>query len=288
MPDLKIDTLTSAPAVRPDSMTTAAVDSVNIPSPFLKTSCRDIDAPVKTSFPLSSLTVGRIPFSNGLQGIERPLLPGYNTGVMCLLIITFLFLAANFRHYSTFVKTFTQDLWKVRNRSNIFDDHTMSETRVLASFIMVLCVSEGIILYSAIAPHIRPAPIFASIGLITAIALIFYLLQIAAYRTVGYVFTSSQNTIQWIRGFRASQSLLGITLVIPALIVLFNPGLDTAITAISLGLYILARIIFIFKGFRIFYINSFSLIYFILYLCTLEIIPPIIMCKTAVFVTLHF
>ncbi|MCH5320108.1 MAG: DUF4271 domain-containing protein, partial [Paramuribaculum sp.] len=41
----------------------------------------------------------------------------------------------------------------------------------------------------------------------------------------------------------------------------------------AMVLYVLARIMFIVKGFRIFYTNSASIVYFILYLCSLEIVP---------------
>ncbi|MBP3590263.1 MAG: DUF4271 domain-containing protein, partial [Muribaculaceae bacterium] len=40
-------------------------------------------------------------------------------------------------------------------------------------------------------------------------------------------------------------------------------------------IYVSARLIFIIKGFKIFYNGFISLIYFILYLCTLEIVPLI-------------
>ncbi|MBR5727625.1 MAG: DUF4271 domain-containing protein, partial [Muribaculaceae bacterium] len=41
-------------------------------------------------------------------------------------------------------------------------------------------------------------------------------------------------------------------------------------------LYICARFIFIFKGIRIFYSNLLSILYFILYLCGVEIVPLIV------------
>lgn len=105
------------------------------------------------------------------------------------------------------------------------------------------------------------------------VAAAYYLFEIAAYSTVGWVFGGKFAYTQWIKGFNASQSLLGITLIVPALIVLFNPSLGKSMTIIAIVLYGLARFIFICKGFRIFYKNPYSLIYFILYLCALEIAP---------------
>ena len=44
-------------------------------------------------------------------------------------------------------------------------------------------------------------------------------------------------------------------------------------------LYLVVRLIFICKGFRLFYDNLLSSVYFILYLCTLEIAPLILLYK---------
>ncbi len=279
MPQVQLtDTLTA---------TTAASD---IKNPFEAVTCRmDQAADAATAYGRKvSFTTGRAPYTWGIAGEPRPMLPGYDTGVMCLLIGAFLILAANFRHYSTFVKTFAQDLWKLRNRDNVFDDHTMSETRVNFSFTLLLCLSEGIILYSVIQHYVGRLPIFGTVVFTTLLAALFYIIQSVCYRAVGYVFTTSEYSVQWVKGFRASQLLLGIALLVPALLVLFNPGLTMIMAALAVTLYIMARIIFIIKGFRIFYNNSFSLVYFILYLCTLEILPPLVLCKAAFCTVLLF
>lgn len=286
---IQTDSLPLIDAAKETTIDTVASDSLSavIADPFEATHCHEPESPRPLTH--DYYTLGVVPFTQGLPVLPRPKLPGYDTGVMCLLLLTFLFLSANFRHYSTFVKTFAQDLWKVRNRSNIFDDHTLSETRVQASFILLLCVSEGILMYCAIAPHLSSgASIFSCVAICTGVAIFYYAAQLVAYRAVGYTFTTAQRASEWIKGFRASQSLLGITLVVPALVVLFNPGIAPAVIAIGMSLYVLARIIFILKGFRIFYINSFSLVYFILYLCALEILPPYVLARAAYNLSLLF
>ncbi len=276
------DSLNNTAVESADSVIESADSTLIEPvNPFDKQVCVHDDAPESIALAGNYFTIGRPDYTYGLRGEPRPMLPGYDNGVMCLLLGAFLILAANFRHYSTFLKTFTQDLWKVRNRSNVFDDHTMSETRVLMSMVILLCVSEGTILYSAIAIAIPGVPIFPVVGICTLLAMVYYIVQILTYQTIGYAFTTGENTIQWIKGYRASQSLLGIALVGPAVIVIFNPGATTAVCIISLSLYVVARLIFILKGFRIFFTNCFSLIYFILYLCSVELLPPFIICKLA-------
>ena len=116
---------------------------------------------------------------------------------------------------------------------------------------------------------------------IVALCGAFYLLQIITYWCVGYAFTTSSGRKMWLRGFYAVQTFLGFGLAIPALVTVFYP--DAARLAVTIGaiLYIFSRIVFISKGFRIFYQNYWSLLYFILYLCTLEITPLVIIYRTA-------
>lgn len=229
---------------------------------------------------------GRVAYTEGIEPVMRNELPGYNSGVMTIVIVLFVIITLNVRHYSTFLKTFAQNLFSVRKRQNVFDDRsTMSETRVLLSLILLLCVSEGILLFSMARMGVYVIDNFRGVAAFTGLAGIYYVLQLAAYRTVGYVFTSPARADMWVKGFNASQSLLGLTLIAPALLALFNPSAVPTLLVISAVLYVISRIIFIYKGFRIFYNNSLALIYFILYLCSLEIIPLLLIYKASISLT---
>ncbi len=74
-----------------------------------------------------------------------------------------------------------------------------------------------------------------------------------------------------------TQPFAGLALSIPAAIFIAHPEWAPALTVCALVLYLAARILFIIKGFRIFYRGFGSFVYFILYLCTLEIIPAWLM-----------
>lgn len=246
--------------------------------------CHEVDAPRIVR--LKNATLGRVAYAEGVRPEPRAMLPGYDSGVMAILVGLFLVIAMNLRHYSTFINTFAQDLFSVRRRANVFDaNHTMSETRVLLSLVALVCFCEGILLFSSLTLHGATMGAFAGVGLLSLLAMAYYGWQVIAYRTVGYLFTSGADTKQWLKGFNASQSLLGLTLVVPAMLSLFNPGLAPLLLSIGVFLYGVARVIFISKGFRIFYDNYASLVYFILYLCTLEIAPPIMLYRLASYVT---
>lgn len=238
------------------------------------TFCREADAPRVVTEHVA--VTGNIPYLKGLAPMQRPLLPGYDSGVVCLILGVFMVAALNIRHYSSFLTSLVHDLWQVRRRSNAFDDATVSEMRMTLSFVLLLCVGEGILLFSSsLGPGLSSWPFFHII-IFTGVAAACYIFQLTAYTVVGHVFTGRVEARQWVKGFVASQSLLGIGLTVPAIVVLFDPGLSAVMCGIGVLLYLLARMTFIFKGFRIFYTIPSSLVYFILYLCTLEIVPLLI------------
>jgi hypothetical protein len=103
--------------------------------------------------------------------------------------------------------------------------------------------------------------------------------QLLAYKVIGYVFADKEMTEQLVNGFNSSQTLLGFLLLFPAMLLLFYPAVTEIMAVIGVIFYVLARFIFIYKGFRIFYSDFSSLLYFILYLCTVEVIPVILLIR---------
>lgn len=210
--------------------------------------------------------------------------PGYDSGVLTMIIASFLLVAFSFRNASRLWKTFFQDLTVVRRRANLFDERTVGEKWVIAAMLIQTCVYEGLMLFAMLSVNGRwtpQDPVFPTIAALTGLAALLYLFQSAACFTVGYAFTDQAGRIQWLRGLNASQAVTGFALVIPALGSLFHPEASGILLYCGGLLYILGRFVFICKGFRIFYHGISSLLYFILYLCTLEIIPVIMICMGA-------
>ena len=216
---------------------------------------------------------------DGLEPAPRANNAGSHTGLLAALAIIFIVIAYNFRHLARLVKIYTEDLVKVRHgRDNVFDERPATDFNILVLLIILFVVCGGILLSAAININIggydRPGPIEFVIQ-VTAIVAGYYLFQLLAYQTLGYTFTPTEGRREWIRGFFASQALLGIVLALPASLTIFYPHTMGWTILAGIICYFIARIFFILKGFRIFYDRISSLLYFILYLCTLEIIPLI-------------
>ena len=226
----------------------------------------------------------------GIEGSPRPVNAGDNSGVLALLTAMFLAMMLSYRKCRRLFYVLWQEMLGMRSRENAFDESTGNERWAIALMSVQWCVCIGLLLYSAISsigPETglcvppRPENAFADTGRLICLAATYFLTQMAAYWLLGYTFATQAGSRLLMQGFTSSQCLLGFALIVPALVGIFYPPTAKAMVITGAALYILARIVFISKGFRIFYQNFGSLLYFILYLCTLEIVPALIVLETA-------
>ncbi len=265
---------------------TAALPAIDIPVGTAGI-CRDYESPLtQTEIDVFSSAGRNYDYNSGLIGDMRSSSPNYDAGVAAIVLGMFLILCVGLRNSVAYLRTCVQELWSVRNRENAFDDRTASETRAMLSMLTLTCFCEGVMAYA----YVRHSGSVAftpgwSILLFVLLASVYMLFEAIAYRMVGFVFTTPQLSEQWLKGFYSSQGLLGVALAVPALVALFDPDIAYEMLICGGCLYVLSRIIFICKGFRIFYNNLFSLVYFILYLCTLEIIPLLLVIKAGVYLS---
>ena len=261
--------------LQPANDSTTVIDSSSIDS--------IITVADSSSLKTKTDTVTIAPYLSGNEPMARTNHPGHDSGIMMLLAFTFILVSFSFKYYRRMLSTYGQDLWNVRNRANAFDEHTSNEHSVIGILIFQLCVYAGLLIsakINSIIP-INPDKIMLTTCCMMGTYGLYYLFQLAIYSMVGYVFADKNGATQWIKGFNASQIFLGFTLILPSVISIFYPTTSGAMLTIASILYVVARLTFIFKGFRIFYKNLYSLFYFILYLCTLEIIPIIFVYKIA-------
>lgn len=246
----------------PHFIPVAEADSLRIEAVFDSVSTHMEVAP-----PPSGLSEGIAPYA---------LAPTYtnSTPLTALLMGTLVLGAINAGGIARALKSYRHEIIGVRRRPNVFDDERNVSTPMAIILALIFVVFGGIVLYNL--PGLPPSPGFtgaaAQMGLLGA----YYLFEYFAYQTVGYAFGSKEGRRQWVNGFMATQAYAGLFMVIPAFLLVVEPAWHDLLVIISLSIYGAARLLFIIKGFRIFYSNFRSLLYFILYLCTLEIVPPVI------------
>lgn len=217
---------------------------------------------------------------NAMRGmpLEPTTVASVDNYMLAAVLILFIVLGFNARHIARLFQGFANDMWSVRQRNNIFDEHVAGESQTLLLLLLQTSVLEGALLWSFFG-NASDLPAAQTFGLYTLLAIAFNVFSVAACSVVGYTFTSHAMAVQWRRGLYSSQAMLGILLLVPAVIVIVRPNASTVCVGIGVTLYILARLLYIFKGIRIFYTHFYSWVFFILYLCTLEIIPILAVVK---------
>lgn len=194
-----------------------------------------------------------------------------STPISALLMGTLVLLGLNGPAIRQALRSYSHELIGVRRRRNVFDNERTVSLPVAVLLALNLIVFGGIVLYNI--PGTPPSPCIGASALSMTVAAVYYFFRYTAYQIVGYTFASPEGKRQWVDGFLASEAYEGLLLIVPALLLVFMPQWHHALITISLSIIAVARILFIAKGVRIFYVNLRSLLYFILYLCTIEIIP---------------
>ncbi len=208
--------------------------------------------------------------------------PLHDTGSMALLLAALFFIAIAYHSGYKYLESFAHNIFSIKRRENLFDDHTVNDTAIMSALVANTCIMEALLMFYGITAHFPSlaaamhSHVCVYVLALTATALVFYLAQLMGYSLLGYVFGDRMSTKLWIGGFNATQSLLGLTLLPVVVVTMVYPAtIDTTLT-VAVTLYACARIVFISKGFRIFFNDIRDCLYFILYLCSVEIVPPIV------------
>ncbi len=209
------------------------------------------------------------------------------------LALLFCAVALKFRNNPRYMSALLSDLTEVRTRNNAFDN-TVRETMFLFLLNLMWIACAGIFIwqtvlytcgslpaeYSFSIPD-RPAP---GIGLCCGVAAIYQIVMMVAYYVVGVVFSDTARAKLWVKGSAASQGLEVMALFPLALLSLFYPQWLATLLIIAASVFIIGKIIFIFKGFRIFFTHISSWLLFLYYLCSLEIVPLILCYASALII----
>lgn len=169
------------------------------------------------------------------------------------------------------------DLTATRERANVFDE-TVRETTFLVLLNLMWVASAGVLLWTAVRwlnPGI-PGNVAGGVGICMGMSLLYNSAMLLAYFVSGSVFTDGRHASMWVRGAAAAAALETVLLFPLALLALVRPEWAQILLLTAVCVFILGKIMFIFKGIRIFFNHSSSWLLFLYYLCSLEIVPLIL------------
>lgn len=188
------------------------------------------------------------------------------TVLMGVFIVSALCAPTMGRIASTYIKQLFRS-----HREFLPGEKTLGERLIITIGLVQTVVFEGLILYCALGASGRPPT--ASLAGVALLCALLFAVQLVGYRLVGYAFAAPDESQAWQSAFFITQGICGYLLVIPAFAMLFYPNLMLPFL-ISAGVIFAAyRIPLYISEFRIFHTGNLSVIYFFLYLCTLEIVP---------------
>ena len=206
--------------------------------------------------------------------------------ILCGIFLLFLIIALRFHNNIKYAVKMFRNLVETRARQNIFDD-TVRETSLIVLLNILWCICAGIIGF-CVFQYLYPQSVtaqFQSIGMLwgMAIAVVYSLFMWWTYTGVGWVFSDKTHAEMWVKGFSASQALMAPAFFLTALLGICRPDTAIGVGIASAAVFILVKLVFIWKGYRIFFSQFSSWVLFLCYLCSLEIVPLILCYRLALF-----
>ena len=205
--------------------------------------------------------------------------------ILCGLFMVFLVFALRFRNNFKYIISMFKSLVETRTRQNVFDD-TVSETSIIVILNILWCACAGVIGF-CVYGYFYPSEVLWShraIGMLLGMAVsgVYALFMWGAYSIVGWIFSDRLHSELWVKGFSSSQALMAPAFFITALIGICQPFTALNVGIVSVVVFILVKIIFIWKGYRIFFNQISSWVLFLCYLCSLEIVPLVLCYRCAI------
>ena len=171
------------------------------------------------------------------------------------------------------IRNYSHELWSIRRRPNVFDEESSIPLHTVILLSVVFVVFGGIGIYNLHGVPRQPG--FAAATASMGIAAAYFLFQYTAYTVLGFAFADKDGHRQLVKGYMASQAISAVLFIVPAFLLVYKPLWREPLIVVLLSIYCIIHLLFIGKGLRIFYRNYNPLLYFILYLCSVEIIPAL-------------
>lgn len=214
---------------------------------------------------------------NGFEGISHPSLPANENWVFITLLVLLSLSVISVLRSSGWLTNSMKDFFKVKERVSIFNKSTVSDFQ---SRSLLILFSIGIFsLYSFLMLHSDISNFQFDIFLrILGVTAGFFLIKFITIKIIGYVFIHPSKQKLGLESYFNVLTYLSFALFPLLVIQIYSPeNLRYYISLFGVFLCILASLVYIIKLFLIFFDNFVATFYILLYLCTLEILPVVLL-----------
>ncbi len=181
---------------------------------------------------------------------------------------------------SRFLKTIFKGLWSHHEARRLFSTVNVRNSLHSVMLDVLFVFNVGVLVYEVVSLFTNNNSLLMSffifMGSLVGVT-IYFLIKILLFRSIGFIFSTKEKTTEYLFFVGVVNKTYGIFLT-PILVILpFTTSTSTYVTlGIAVSMYALLYIIQLLRGFKIILGKVITLFYFILYLCTLEILPVII------------
>lgn len=217
-----------------------------------------------------------------MTGVEGELLPefmGANDWVTGIILACFLMMAYALAVGKNFLLQWMHDFFLTRERSSIFNQETAGDVHCRFFLLLQTCLLVAVLLchrqYAEASPFGIPLSLLVCVSLLFA----FGLGKVCLYGVVDWIFFNNSKNALWVESYLFVYALSGIFLF-PLVLLVVYLGLPPMATAIyCLILFVFANLLLVYKCFSIFFNKNYGVFYLIVYFCTLEILPVLVLGK---------
>lgn len=215
----------------------------------------------------------------GMDGILHPSSPGVESWVFVVIgVLTFFLVTGIIQSAGMFVQNF-KSFFSRKDPVNPIINPTANIVQ-FQLFITVFTVCVFALLTYEMTFDASDKFILSKFGIFCAIFVGFYMLKHVLFEIVGNTFFNSRTTKNYKSMYFSMLNLLAVFLFPILILYTYQPEnwqypLEIA-TLILIGIFYIVLII---KLFQIFYVKPLALFYIFLYLCTLEILPNLILIR---------
>lgn len=198
-----------------------------------------------------------------------------------ILLSSFLVIWTIVRSRRFFGLSLKQFFYEARERDNLFASRTESELRGEVFLIFQTCFLHAILFfgYTQVAMpdvFVQVSP-YKILGMVLSVCGLYYLFKVFLYRWVNTVFFAPWQVRRWNDTYFLSILAIGTAFFpMTLLFVYFDVPIEslfTPILAVTTGV----KLLLLYKAYRIFFVHHWGALHIILYFCTLEILPIILL-----------
>lgn len=183
-----------------------------------------------------------------------------------------------------------RNLLFTRERSSIFSEQTAGEVNsklllLLQTSLLTAIAAIDYFLRQDTFQGISPS-VITLLMTYTFIIILFYILKWCLYQFINWIFFDSSKNSLWIKSYFFLHSLLGILFLPITLCTIYFESSSSISGIFYLFILILLNLLLIYKCFCIFFNKKYGAFYLIVYFCTLEILPVLILWKGVDFINI--